>query len=262
MAAWGEPLSTLLRVDNVAWHAGERRIIGGVSFTVQPGELVALTGRNGAGKSTLLDVIAGVRAAAEGGVFVDERATRDWPARALARTISHLPQSVRADLPFSVEQLVLMGLYPHAAQWDESAADRAIAERAMEQCECRQFRHRHAATLSGGERQRVLLAACLAQEPRLFLLDEPATFLDVDHQFQCFALLREQVERGAACIAVTHDINVALTFCTRLLVLAEGTIARDIPAAAAAANPDWLELFSPRLRMMETPSGRPWVWYR
>jgi iron complex transport system ATP-binding protein len=172
-----------------------------------------------------------------------------------------LPQAVRPDVPFSVEQLVLTGRYPHAAGWEESAADRAIAERAMQQCECLALRHRGAATLSGGERQRVLLAACLAQAPRLFLLDEPATFLDVDHQFQCFALLREHVERGAACIAVTHDINVALTFCTRLLVLADGALARDISAAAAAANPEWLGLFSPRLHVMQTPAGRPWVWY-
>lgn len=254
-------MTDLLRVENVAWHAGERRILDGVTFAVHPGEFVALMGRNGAGKSTLLDVIAGVRAPSRGEVRFDDRPAREWSARDLARTVGHLPQAVRADVPFSVEQLVLMGRYPHAAQWDESDADRAVAERVMAQCECLDLRHRRAATLSGGERQRALLAACLAQEPRLFLLDEPATFLDVDHQFQCFALLREQVDRGAACIAVTHDINVALTFCTRLLVLAGGALARDLSAGAAAANPDWLGLFSPRLHVMQTPAGRPWVWY-
>jgi iron complex transport system ATP-binding protein len=218
-------------------------------------------GRNGAGKSTVLDIIAGVRASSEGDVLFDDIPATRWPVGELARTIAHLPQAVRADVPFSAEQLVLMGRYPHAAHWDESPADRAVAERAMAQCGCLEFRHRRAATLSGGERQRVLLAACLAQEPRLFLLDEPATFLDVDHQFQCFALLREQVDRGAACLAVTHDVNLALTFCTRLIVLADGTLVRDLTADAAAEAPDWLGLFSPRLRLMRTPAGRPWVWY-
>ena len=254
-------MTSLLRVDNVGWRAGTKRILSGVSFAVQPGEFVALMGRNGAGKSTLLDLIAGVRQPVEGEVLFDERPAGTWPAAELARTVGHLPQTVRADAPFSAEQLVLMGRYPHAAQWEESDADRAIAERAMQRCGCLEFRDRRAATLSGGERQRVLLAACLAQAPRLFLLDEPATFLDVDHQFQCFALLREEVDRGAACIAVTHDINLALTFCTRLLVLSDATLVRDLSADEAAVSQDWLQLFSPRLHVMQTPAGRPWVWY-
>jgi ABC-type cobalamin/Fe3+-siderophores transport system ATPase subunit len=108
----------------------------------------------------------------------------------------------------------------------------------------------------------VLLAACLAQQQsRLLLLDEPATFLDVDQQLHCFGLLREEVERGAACIAVTHDINLALTFCTRLLVLEEQRLARDLPVDRAMEAPEWLRLFSPRLDVMRTPAGRPWVWY-
>jgi iron complex transport system ATP-binding protein len=254
-------MTPLLGVEDVGWAAGGRRILGGVRFAVQPGELVALMGRNGAGKSTLLDLIAGVRRPSEGTILVDGRPAGAWQAAALARTIAHLPQTVRADAPFSAEQLVLMGRYPHAGQWEESAADRAIAERAMARCGCLEFRHRRAATLSGGERQRVLLAACLAQQPRLFLLDEPATFLDVDHQFQCFALLRDEVDRGAACIAVTHDLNLALTFCTRLVVLADGLLVRDLSPDDAASGAEWLQLFSPRLHMMRTPAGRPWVWY-
>ena len=223
---------------------------------------MALMGRNGAGKSTLLDLIAGVRTPTEGEVRIADRPLSAWPATELARTIGHLPQTVRADAPFSAEQLVLMGRYPHALGWEESPADREIAERAMVRCGCLEFRHRRAATLSGGERQRVLLAACLAQKPRLYLLDEPATFLDVDHQFQCFAVLREEVDRGAACIAVTHDINLALTFCTRLIVVADGALARDLPADAAAKATEWLQLFSSRLHIMQTPAGRPWVWYQ
>jgi iron complex transport system ATP-binding protein len=255
-------VTTLLRVSDAGWQApGGGRILGGVTFAVQPGEFVALMGRNGAGKSTLLDLIAGIRRPTDGEILFDERPSSDWSAAELARTIAHLPQAVRADAPFSAEQLVLMGRYPHALRWEESPADRAIAERAMQQCGCLEFRHRRAATLSGGERQRVLLASCLAQQPRLFLLDEPATFLDIDHQFQCFALLRDEVGRGAACLAVTHDVNLALTFCTRLLVLAEGTVAKDVTTDGAVTSPDWLALFSPRLHVMKTPTGHPWVWY-
>jgi ABC-type cobalamin/Fe3+-siderophores transport system ATPase subunit len=108
----------------------------------------------------------------------------------------------------------------------------------------------------------VLLAACLAQEAEVLLLDEPSTFLDIDQQLQCFSMLREEAERGRLCVAVTHDLNLALSFCTRLVVLAEGVVARDVSIAEATRESEWLGLFSRRLSMGATPEGTPWVWYR
>jgi iron complex transport system ATP-binding protein len=155
-----------------------------------------------------------------------------------------------------------MGRYPFADQWFESDADRVAVSRAMARCGCEQFRARRVATLSGGERQRVLLAACLAQDARLLLLDEPATFLDVDQQLHCFSLLREEAAKGVTCIAVTHDINLALTFCSRVIVLSDKTIAHDAHIAHAREHPEWLELFSSRLQIVTTPAGQAWVCYR
>lgn len=254
-------MTTLLDVRGAGWQAGATTILQQVSFGVEPGEFVALIGRNGAGKSTLLDLIARLRRPSAGEIVIDGRRLEAWSARDLGRTIVHLPQMIRAEVAFSVEELVLMGRYPHAVAWTESARDRDAVESAMRRCECVEFRDRRLPTLSGGERQRVLLAACLAQEPRLLLLDEPATFLDVEQQLQCFRMLREEVSRGAACIAVTHDINLALTFCSRLLVLADRTLATDIPVDAAIEDPQWLRWFSPRLEVTRTPAGRPWVYY-
>jgi len=254
-------VTMLLNVRGAGWQAGATTILQQVSFGVAPGEFVALIGRNGAGKSTLLDLIARLRRPSAGDIVIDGRRLEAWSARDLARTIVHLPQMIRAEVAFSVEELVLMGRYPHAVAWTESARDREAVESAMRRCQCVEFRDRRLATLSGGERQRVLLAACLAQAPRLLLLDEPATFLDVEQQLQCFLMLREEVSRGAACIAVTHDINLALTFCSRLLVLADRTLATDIPVDAAIEDPHWLRWFSPRLEVTRTPAGRPWVYY-
>ena len=254
-------MNPLLRVHDIGWHIGGVRILQHVSVDVARGEFVALMGRNGAGKSTLLDLVAGLRSPSEGVIALEGRSISEWSARDLARTMSHLPQMVHAEGAFSAEELVLMGRYPHSGNWIESAGDRQAAQRAMTRCGCLQFRQRRLSTLSGGERQRVLLAACLAQEPKLLLLDEPATFLDIDQQLQCFSMLREEAARGAACIAVTHDINLALTFCTRLLVLAEKTVATDASIEAAVENPAWLSLFSPRLEVTRTPAGRPWISY-
>lgn len=252
----------VLRVRNVAWRASSVPVLEHVSFDVAPGEFVAVMGRNGAGKSTLLDIIAGLRLPMEGAVVLADRLLEDWTAIERARLLAHLPQNLRADLAMHAEALVLMGRYPHAARWFESAEDRDLAQEAMRRCDCLEFRRRALGTLSGGERQRVFLAACLAQRSRVLLLDEPATFLDIDQQLQCFTVLRAEADRGTACLAVTHDVNLALTFCTRLIVLAERGIARDLPTETALDAPDWLHVFSHRLGVDDGTGTRPWVRYQ
>ena len=251
----------LLSVRRVGWRAGAMPVLERVSFDVAPGEFVAIMGRNGAGKSTLLDIVAGLKRSSEGAVVLDGRPFDEWASLARAQVVAHLPQSLRADLSMQAEGLVLMGRYPHAARWFESREDVAIAEEAMRRCDCLEFRRRPLGTLSGGERQRVFLAACLAQRPRVLLLDEQATFLDIDQQLHCFTVLREEADRGTACLAVTHDVNLALTFCTRLVVLAERTVARDMPAERALDAPEWLRVFSDRLDV-DTGGSRPWVRYQ
>jgi ABC-type cobalamin/Fe3+-siderophores transport system ATPase subunit len=253
---------SVVRLHEIAWHVGGVAVVDGVSFEAAAGEFIALMGRNGAGKSTILDLIAGMRRPSAGTVILDGRPLDGWTPIERARRVAHLPQAVRAELPFTVEQVVLMGRYPRADRWFESDADRHAAHHAMKTCDCLAFRDRRLSTLSGGERQRVLLAACLAQETMLLLLDEPSTFLDVDQQLHCFSLLRAEAASGRVCIAVTHDLNLALTFCTRTIVLADRTVAYDMPASEALARADWLPLFSSRLQIDTTRDGRPWVSYR
>ena len=251
-----------LRVRHLAWRAPSGpTVLEQVSFDVEAGEFVAVMGRNGAGKSTLLDVIAALRRPSEGSVSVAGRPLDEWHPIERATVMAHLPQMLRGDLSMRAEALVLMGRYPHAGGWFESDDDLRIAHEAMARCECLEFRHRPLATLSGGERQRVYLAACLAQQARVLLLDEPATFLDVDQQLQCFSVVRAEADGGAACVAVTHDVNLALTFCTRLIVLADRGVARDVPIATALDDPSWLRAFSTRLNLERGPTGA-WVRYQ
>jgi iron complex transport system ATP-binding protein len=254
--------AVLLELDGVGFGYGEREVLRSVSLRAGAGEFLAIVGANGVGKSTLLDIVSGYRLAARGRVLVEGRAVQDWTARELARRVSHLPQAVHADLPFTAEQLVAMGRYPHTDKWFESEEDHRLVRAAMERTHAWAWRERGFATLSGGERQQHPLAACLAQEAEVLLLDEPSTFLDIDQQLQCFSMLREEAERGRLCVAVTHDLNLALSFCTRLVVLAEGVVARDVSIAEATRESEWLGLFSRRLSMGATPEGTPWVWYR
>ena len=244
-------MTALLELDRVGFQYGTREVLRSVSLRMEAGEFVAVVGANGAGKSTLLDILSGYRVAESGRVAVAGRGVAEYTARELARKVSHLPQAVHADLPFTAEQLVAMGRYPHTDRWFESEEDRRLIRAAMERTQCWQWRERGFATLSGGERQRVLLAACLAQEAEVLLLDEPSTFLDIDQQLQCFSMLRAEAEAGKLCVAVTHDLNLAMRFCTRIVVLAGGGVARDMGVAEAAADGRWLGLFSGRLRMEE-----------
>ena len=252
----------LLTLENVSFGYPLRQVVDSVGFAAQSGEFIVLMGVNGAGKSTLLDIVAGLRIPHSGLVKLCGRSLLAWPATERARRISHLPQGTRQELPFTVEQVVLMGRYAYADHWFESAADRTYARDAMLRMDCLPFRDRFFSTLSGGEQQRVLLAACIAQCPAVMLLDEPSTYLDIHQQIHCFTTLAELAREGALCIAVTHDLNLALAHCTRVLVLDQGKLAADLPINDAARDSGWLARLSPRLRMAQTPEGNPWVLYR
>jgi ABC-type cobalamin/Fe3+-siderophores transport system ATPase subunit len=254
-------MSARLRIENLSWQVNGRAVLSGVSLEVRAGDVAVVMGRNGAGKSTLLDIVAGLRQPSGGVVKLDDRPADHWDPRARARLVAHLPQAVRPDLPFLAGELVLMGRYPHTDRWFESGEDRAAVEQAMRRTDCWELRDRLVQTLSGGERQRVLLAACFAQAPQVLLLDEPSTHLDIDQQLHCFSLLREESRRGVACLMVTHDLNLALAYATRIIVIAQGTVALDVPVEEAARTTDWLSFFSSRLTLSTTPSGRAWVSY-
>lgn len=252
----------LLTVSGVSFRYPARQVLDSVTFEARSGEFIVLMGLNGAGKSTLLDIVGGLRAASAGEIRLGGQRLQSWSAGERARRMSHLPQGSNRELPFTVEQIVLMGRYAYADRWFESSADRAYAEDAMRRMDCLSFRNRLFSTLSGGEQQRVLLAACIAQCPEVMLFDEPSTYLDIHQQLHCFTTLAELAREGALCIAVTHDLNLALAHCTRVLLLDGGKLAADFAPADAAKDLSWLTRLSPRLRVSQTNDGQPWVMYR
>jgi iron complex transport system ATP-binding protein len=185
--------------------------------------LVTIAGPNGAGKSTLLGVMAGLRTPYHGSCTYSGREVRQWPKRDFARRVAFLPQAVRVEFPFTVEEVVLMGRTPYAHGWFESPEDRALSEQAMATTDTLAFRARDFRSLSGGERQRVILASALVQEPEALLLDEPATFLDLRHQLALYRLLAS-IAKTKLVVAVTHDLNLALQFSSHVLVMEDGRI--------------------------------------
>ncbi len=188
--------------------------------------LISIAGPNGAGKSTLLGMMAGLRSPYSGSCTYDGKEIRQWPKREFARKVAFLPQSVRMQFPFTVEEVVLMGRTPYASGWFQTAEDRSAVEDAMTTTDTLAFRARDFRSLSGGEAQRVILASALTQRPEALLLDEPATHLDLRHQLALYRLLGE-LSKSLLVVAVTHDLNLALRFSHRVMVLEDGRVAAD-----------------------------------
>jgi iron complex transport system ATP-binding protein len=225
-----------------------------VTFELPGRGLVAIAGPNGAGKSTLLGILAGLREPYRGSCGYRGKELSTWKRREFARSVAFLPQSSRIEFPFTAEEVVFMGRTPYAHGWLESAEDKAAVEHAMQVTETLDFGGRDFRTLSGGERQRVLLASALAQQPETLLLDEPATFLDLKHQLTMYRLLSELAKK-VLIVAVTHDLNLALQFSTRILLLDRGRLAGD-GATADILIPERIEsVFGVRARLHTEPSA-------
>ncbi len=222
------------RVERVGFAYGLHE----ATFELSGSGLVAITGPNGAGKSTLLGIMAGLRTPYSGSCIYRDQEVRRWPRRDFARRVAFLPQMLRFEFPFTAEQVVLMGRTPYGGGWFESPADFELVEQAMAITDTVAFRTRDFRSLSGGERQRVVLASALAQKPETLLLDEPTTFLDLKHQISLYRLLAQLGRQGMLVISVTHDLNLALQFADRALVLDRGRLASDGTPA---------DVFTPRL---------------
>ena len=200
--------------------AGGRTLVDQLDFEAGPGQCWVVIGRNGAGKSTLLQVLAGLRKPACGEVLIDGRALADWPLPALAQRRAFLPQGRNDAFGYQVLDTVLTARHPYqgGAYWD-SDADRALALQALTAMDAAHLAARDVRTLSGGERQRVAIAAVLAQQTPLLLLDEPASALDLAHQVALMRLIASLCSEGRTVLMVAHDLNMVEGVATHALLL-------------------------------------------
>lgn len=214
---------------DAGYPANEALVLRRLSFEVGDREIVALVGPNGSGKSTLLRALGRVLKPRHGAVYLDGRAMREWPTREVARKLALLPQGPTLAADLSVRELVWLGRSPHQGvlglptRTDEDAVRWAIQETGIAE-----FAGRRVSELSGGERQRVWVAMALAQQPQVLLLDEPTTFLDLNHQLELLDLIRYlNREHGLTVVMVLHDLNQAARYAQRVVVLSEGEVYAD-----------------------------------
>jgi iron complex transport system ATP-binding protein len=248
-------------LNGVGLQYAEVEALKDATLNFSLGEFVAIAGPNGAGKSTILSIMAGLRAQYRGSCVYRGKEVRHWSRRDFARRVTVVPQSVRIDFSFTAEQVVLMGRTPFANAMFESAEDFAHVDRALRLTGAFEFRHRDFRTLSGGEKQRVVLASALAQTPEALLLDEPTTYLDLEHQLSLYRLLRTLSREGVLVVTITHDLNLAATYCDRLVLLHRGEVRRDGPPEHVLHSATLREIFRVDLVVEPGATGRPWIRY-
>ncbi len=247
-------------VRDLAAGYGETEILRSVDLDVPLGKITVIVGANASGKSTLLKTMSRLLAPSRGEVLLDGRSIHRTPTRALARRIGLLPQSPIAPEGILVDDLVRRGRHPHRGLFSRwSARDEEAVERALTVTRTADLADRAVDELSGGQRQRVWIAMALAQETSILLLDEPTTFLDINHQVEILDLLVDlNRSRGTTVVMVLHDLNLGARYADHLVALADGRV-------HVAGSPDRVltaemvgTVFGLESRILTDPtSGRP-----
>lgn len=219
--------SPFLEIKNLSTGYSNKPVLCDISLEVQPGELVGVLGANGCGKSTLVKTISGLLKPSGGQIRLEGRDLLKLKPEEKARLMTVVAQNASLPAAFTAAEIVLMGRTPHLGAFQqEGPEDWEIVRQVMEETDCWQMATRPVGELSGGERQRVLFALALAQQPRLLLLDEPTTYLDINYQTEIMDIAaRWLVEKpGRGALAVFHDLNLASQYCKRLALLSKGRI--------------------------------------
>lgn len=219
-----------LAAKDVCIQLGSNTALQGVTCQIAHGEMVAIVGPNGSGKSTLVRALAGLVRPNAGVISLDNRPLSRLSPRERAAVVGLLAQSAPVPELMSVREHIGLGRHARRSwlrRW--SATDEQAVAEAIEACEVCHLLDRRMEALSGGERQRVRLATLLAQRPRVLLLDEPLTGLDIEHQLGLLDMLASSNSEGIGVVCVLHDLDLALRWFPRVIVLHDGRLAADGP---------------------------------
>ncbi len=242
-----------LRVS--AGYGAGPAVLHDLDCRIAAGERVALLGPNGAGKSTLLRVVTGLHPPASGQVRLFGTDVRRLPAVARSRVLAVVPQTLTTPMAYTVEELALMGRAALLRPWQAPGpGDRQVIERALAYTDLSDLRDRPLEALSGGEKQRAVLAMALAQEPRLIVMDEPTTHLDLNHSLELMQLIeRLNREQGVTVLMTSHDLNLAAEYCTRLILLDHGRLCADGAPADVLREETLREVYHCEIRVRTDP---------
>ncbi|MEL7670585.1 ABC transporter ATP-binding protein [Methanobacterium sp.] len=213
----------VLSVDKIEFSYGNAAVLKDVNFKVKKGDFVSILGVNGSGKSTLMKCINRILKFKDGMIFVEDRDIKKMKDIEIARKIGYVPQSSETGF-VTVFDAVLLGRKPYI-KWDVSKNDIELTEKILKVMNLEEYALRYINELSGGELQKVVIARALVQEPQILLLDEPTSDLDLKNQLEVMRIIREVSDtHNIASIVVMHDINLALRYSDKFIILKEGQV--------------------------------------
>lgn len=216
----------MINASNLKIGYENKIVVDNFDFEITQGEIVSLIGPNGSGKSTVLKVLSRLMCSINGIVYLDGHDIHRLPTKEVAKRLSILSQHHHTPPDFTVEELVSYGRIPHRSWYEaKNKEDEDIVRWAMQKTRVEGFRDRSVNSLSGGERQRSWIAMALAQRPKVLLLDEPTTYLDICHQIEVMELVNKlNKELGLTVVMVLHDLNQAVRYSHRLVVIKDGRL--------------------------------------
>ncbi len=214
----------MLEARGITFGYKQRPVLREIDLHVRDGEFFSILGINGAGKSTLLKCMLGILRPQKGKVLVDGMDSAGLNRREMAKRVAYVAQQVKDTLRMTVFDAVLMGRRPHIT-WGVTERDLRVVEEVMESLKMDDLALRFTDELSGGEFQKVVIARALAQQPKVLLLDEPTSNLDLKSQLEVMRIVKDAVrERKIAAVMAIHDVNLALRFSDRFMLLHEGGV--------------------------------------
>ena len=218
-------MGDLLKVEGLGFSWGDNLVIDSVDFIVKKNELVSVLGKNGAGKSTLLKCLNKILSPNRGKITIHGEDISELGILTTSKKMSYVPQSITSNFSMDVFDVILLGRRPYI-NWAVGERDRDLVSKTIDKMGLSNFAFRRFDRLSGGEKQRVVIAKAVAQDPDLFLFDEPTSDLDLKNQIEVMKELKKIVseDNGKAAIIAIHDINIASRFSDRIMLLHEGKI--------------------------------------
>lgn len=232
-------------IENVSFAYGDEPVVKGITLEISGGEMTGLIGPNGSGKTTLLKLLSKVLTPDNGVIKFNGTDIGRISQKELARSVAVVSQMELTYFPFTVAEIVLMGRNPYLKSVDfEGRHDIDVAKNAMRMTDVLRFENRRIDEVSAGERQRVFIARALTQEPKVLLLDECTSNLDIKHQIEIYELVRNlNVVNRITVLTVSHDINLAVRYCKRLIMMKDGGVYCDGNVSAVLNEKNIREVF-------------------
>ena len=222
----GNPDVPLLEVRNLQkYYDDGYHAVRGVSFSIPSGMLVGLIGPNGCGKSTMMKCINRMHDPSSGDILIDGESVLNKTPADIAKIVSTVPAELRNSFGLTVYETVMLGRYPYLKNvWWETENDESVVEDALRKFGVLHLQDRQLNMLSSGEMQRVLIAKAYVQEPRLMLVDEPTSHLDMKYKLDVMEYLNAMVKKDMTVLVAEHDISLMARYCDLCVIMKKGEL--------------------------------------